>query len=350
MTEVRWSDVLDRLAQGGDLGEERALAVMRELMSGRAETSQIAGLLMGLRAKGETGPEIAGFVRGMLEAAVPHGLEPALVARLVDTAGTGGDGAGTFNISTLAALVVAAAGVPVAKHGNRAASSPCGSADLLEAWGVELELPPEAVGRVLEDVGISFYFARAFHPAMRHVAEVRGHLGIRTAFNVLGPLSNPAGAPHQVVGVPDDRLAGVMAEALARLGKQRAFVFRGHDGLDELTTTGSSDVYEVREGVVTRATLDPAELGIAQATAEQLRGGDLATNVAIADAVLEGERGPRQDIVALNAAAALLAAGAVDRWAEGLELARVMLDEGHALQVRDRWVTRSRELAGDLDA
>jgi anthranilate phosphoribosyltransferase len=338
---VRWPEVLTRLLHGEDLDEASARDVMGQLMQGEAESSQVAGLLVALRAKGESGSEIAGFVRGMLEAATPLDLAPELRARLVDTCGTGGDGAGTFNISTVAALVVAAAGVPVAKHGNRAASGTCGSADLLEAWGIDIELAPGAAARCLEDLGITFLFARSFHPAMRFVAPVRAHLGIRTTFNVLGPLSNPAGAPHQVVGVSDLKLARPMAEALAALGKRRAFVFRGHDGLDELTTTAPSTVFEVRDGQVTEFELDPRELGVARADLDDLRGGTVAENVAIADAVLAGETGPRSDIVALNAAAALVAAGAEPDLAAGLSRARDALASGAAVDLKDRWVARA---------
>ncbi|MCC5950093.1 MAG: anthranilate phosphoribosyltransferase [Nitriliruptoraceae bacterium] len=344
--EIRWPAILSAVLRGEDLEESLAHEVMGTLMRGEAESAQVAGLLVALRAKGEAASEIAGFVRAMLDAAAPLELDPALVARLVDTCGTGGDGANTFNISTVAALVVAAAGVPVAKHGNRAASSACGSADLLEGLGVHIELPPEAVGRVLAELQITFLFARSFHPAMRFVAPVRAQLGIRTAFNVLGPLSNPAGAPHQVVGVSDPALTRPMAEALARLGKRRALVFRGHDGLDELTTTAPSDVLEVRDGAVTARVLDPADLGIARASLDDLRGGGVEENVAIAQRILDGEPGPRADIVALNAAAALFTAGAVDDLADGVARARAVLDDGTAAALKDRWVARTTELAG----
>jgi anthranilate phosphoribosyltransferase len=343
---IEWPAVLSTLLRGEDLDEDTAAAVMGTMMRGEAEDSQIAGLLVALHAKGESPSEIAGFVRAMLVAAEPLGLEPDAVAPLVDVVGTGGDGAGTFNISTVAAVVVAAAGQPVAKHGNRAASSRCGCADLLEAWGVDIELPPAAVATCLRELGITFLYARSFHPAMRHVAPVRQQLGIRTAFNVLGPLSNPAGAPHQAVGVADARLAPIMADALARLGKRHALVFRGEDGLDELTTTGPSQVWEVRDGAVTHAVFDPADLGIPRAQLDDLVGGDAATNAEIADAVLAGEGGPQADIVALNAAAALYAADAVGDLAAGLDRAREVLASGAALDLKRRWVARTKELAG----
>jgi anthranilate phosphoribosyltransferase len=342
---LRWAEVFTHLLHGHDLDEERAAEVMGTLMRGEAEPAQVAGLLVALRAKGEAASEIAGFVRAMLAEAEPIELDPAIVARLVDTCGTGGDGANTFNISTIAAVVTAAAGQPVAKHGNRAASGKCGSADLLEAWGVAIELPPPAVARCVEELGIGFLYARSFHPAMRYVAPVRVQLGIRTAFNVLGPLSNPAGAPHQVVGVSDARLAPVMAEALARLGKRHALVFRGDDGLDELTTTGPSHVWEVRDGEVDSWVLDPDDLGIARASREDLRGGEIDDNVVIADAILTGAPGPHADIVALNTAAALYAADAVGDLAAGLERAHEVLGSGTAEELRDRWAARSRELA-----
>lgn len=344
MTEaapVRWPAVIDHLLAGHDLDEDTAADVLATIMRGEAEAAHVAGLLVALRAKGESPAEIAGFVRAMLDAAVP--IE--LAGPLVDTCGTGGDGAGTFNVSTIAALVVAAAGIPVAKHGNRAASGRCGSADLLEAWGVAIELPPAAVARTVEELGIGFLYARTFHPAMRFVAPVRAQLGVRTVFNVLGPLSNPAGAQHQVVGVADVRLAPVMADALATLGKRHALVFRGDDGLDEVTTTGPSHVWEVRDGAVTDWRLDPADLGIARASLADLTGGGIEENVAIADAILGGAEGPPADLVAINAAAALYAADAVPDLAEGLTRARTVLADGSALDLRDRWVARSRELA-----
>ena len=346
-TPLRWAPLLDQLLAGQDLDEDTAAAVLGTVMRGEAEPSQIAALLVALRAKGEAPTEIAGFVRAMLAAAAPIDLSD--VGPLVDTCGTGGDGADTFNVSTVAALVVAAAGVPVAKHGNRAASGRCGSADLLEAWGVAIELPPQAAATTIRELGIGFLFARTFHPAMRHVAPVRSHLGIRTAFNVLGPLSNPAGAAHQVVGVADARLAPVMADALARLGKTHALVFRGDDGLDELTTTGPSHVWEVRSSTgdaqVEQWTVDPSDVGIDRATLPDLVGGGVADNVAIADAILAGQTGPPADLVAINAAAALYAADAVDDLAAGVTRAREVLASGDGARLRDRWIARSRELA-----
>jgi anthranilate phosphoribosyltransferase len=338
---VRWPVVLDGLLSGRDLSEDQAAHVLGTIMRGETEASQVAGLLVALRAKGEAPAEIAGFVRAMLAAATPIDVE----GPLLDTCGTGGDGAGTFNVSTVAALVVAAGGAPVAKHGNRAASGRCGSADLLEAWGVAIDLPAAGAAATIRELGIGFLYARTFHPAMRHVAPVRAQLGVRTVFNVLGPLSNPAGAAHQAVGVADPRLAPVMADALARLGKRHALVFRGDDGLDELTTTGPSTVWEIRDGAVDRWTIDPADLGVPRATLAALTGGGVEENVRIADAILRGEPGPPADLVALNAAAGLYAADVVPDLASGLDRAREVLAGGAAADLRDRWIARSRELA-----
>ncbi len=336
-----WSEVVGRLLDGHDLDEATAGAALRTIMSGEATDAQAAAFLVALRAKGETAAEIAGLVRAMLE----HAEQIELDGILVDTCGTGGDQAGTFNISTVAALVVAAAGVPVAKHGNRAASGKCGSADLLEAWGVVIDLPPEQARRSIDELGIGFLFARTFHPAMRHVGPVRAELGVPTVFNVLGPLTNPAGVERQVVGVADEAMAPLVAEALLRLGRKHAIVVRGEDGLDELTTTGPSRLWEIRDGRVSESLFDPASLGLERARLEDLQGGEVADNVAVADAVLDGETGPRADVVALNSAAALYVADAVEDLASGLELARETLASGAAKQLRDRWVALSRELA-----
>jgi len=336
------SDLLAEVVAGRDLDEETAFGLMGALMSGTVEPALIGGLLAALRTKGESAEEVAGFVRGMLGAATRLPLDAATAGRAVDTCGTGGDGAGTINVSTIAALVVAAAGVPVIKHGNRAASSLAGSADLLEAWGVAIELGPEAAAQVLEEVGVTFLFARRYHPAMRHVAPVRSALGMRTVFNLLGPLSNPAGVSRQVVGVPDERVGELVAGALARLGHLHALVVHGGDGLDELTTTTTSRVWQIRRGDVREWSVDPAELGIPNAKAEELRGGDLARNRALADAIVDGVTGAQSDLVALNAAAALLVADFVPDLASGLERARALLVDGAARDVRDRWVIASR--------
>ena len=342
MTAIDWPRVLATVVDGHDLDEDTAVGVLSDIMGGEVDPARTAGLLAALRAKGERAAEIAGFVRAMLDHVVPIDVP----GPLLDTCGTGGDGADTFNVSTVSALVVAAAGVRVAKHGNRSASSKCGSADLLEAWGVAIDLPPAGVATCIAELGIGFLFARTFHPAMRHVGPIRASLGIRTVFNVLGPLSNPAGATHQIVGVSDVRLAPVMADALARLGKEHALVFCGTDGLDELTTTGPSRMWEVHDGQVTASTFDPTEVGIPTARLEDLQGGQVARNVEIADAVLEGHRGAPSDMVALNAGAALYAADVVSSIGDGVTRAREVLASGDAAELRDRWVVRSRELAG----
>ena len=342
MSAATPTDLLGELVAGRGLTEQDTRELMGELMSGAVDPALIGALLAAFRAKGESADEVAGLVRGMVDAATPVDLGAALTARAVDTCGTGGDGAGTINVSTVAALVVAAAGVPVVKHGNRAATSRSGSADLLEAWGVAIDLGPESALRVLEDVGVTFLFARRYHPAMRHVAPVRSALGMRTVFNLLGPLSNPARVRRQVVGVPDAASGDLVSGALARLGHTRALVVHGGDGLDELTTTTTSRVWEVREGEVAEWVLDPTELGIAPATIDELQGGDVARNRELADDILAGAVGARSDLVALNAAAALLVADVVPDLAAGLARARDVLAAGAAREVLDRWVEVSQ--------
>lgn len=339
--------LLERLLRGEDLDEAGAESLVTDIMSGEVDPVLVAALLVALRLKGESAAEIAGMVRGMLGAATRVVLPDDVAGRAVDTCGTGGDGAGTINVSTIAALVVAAHGVPVVKHGNRASSSLSGSADLLESWGVAIELGPREAAQVLADVGVTFLFARTYHPAMRHVAPVRSALGVRTSFNLLGPLSNPAGVVRQVVGVPDVRSGELVAGALVQLGRRRALVVRGDDGLDELTTTTTSRVWEVRDGAVREWQVDPVALGIAPATLDDLRGGDVARNRVLADEVLDGREGPMSELVALNAAAALLVADVVEDLLEGLDAARAALADGSARDVRDRWVARSRAAAGD---
>ncbi len=339
-----WPALLTRLLAGTDLTRDDTAWAMREVMSGEASAVQVAGFLVALRAKGETAAEVTGLVEVMLEEAA----EAAVPGRVVDTCGTGGDRSGTVNISTMAALVVAGAGIPVAKHGNRAASSACGSADLLEALGVVVDLPPEAIGPCLAEAGIAFCFAPVFHPGMRHTAVPRRELAIPSVFNVLGPLTNPTRPRAQAVGVSDLRLAPVVAQVLADRGCD-ALVFRGDDGLDELTTTGTSTVWVVADGQVQQERLDPADLGTARASLDDLRGGDAAHNADVARRLLGGERGPVRDAVLLNAAAAVAAhAGGrgplLGRLAEALEVAARSLDGGAAGEVLDRWVRVSRAL------
>jgi anthranilate phosphoribosyltransferase len=336
--------VLGPLLRGEPLGEEQAAAAMGQILAGDATPAQIAAFAAVLRAKGETVEEFTGLVRAMLAAAAP--LEVA--GQLVDTCGTGGDRSGTFNVSTLAALVVVGAGQRVAKHGNRAQSGRCGSADLLEALGVAIALPPAGVAATIEAVGIGFCFAPVFHPAMRHAAGPRKELGVPTVFNFLGPLTNPARAAHQALGVADPRMAPVMAEVLRRTGTRHAWVFHGGDGLDELTTTTTSTVLDVRPDGTSGFELDPAALGLAMAERAELLGGDVARNVAVARAVLAGQGGPARDLVLLNAAAALVAADAVADLPAGLEAAARSIDSGRARDALAAWVEASRRAAKEL--
>jgi anthranilate phosphoribosyltransferase len=329
------TDALARIADGRDLTRDEARAVMDEVMRGEATPAQIGGLLVGLRAKGETVDEITGFAEAMREHVVP--VRPTRTP-LVDVVGTGGDGAHTINISTAAAIVAAAAGAGVAKHGNRAASSACGSADVLEALGLVLELPPERIAASIDEHGFGFMFARAHHPAMRHAAPVRQELGTRTVFNVLGPLANPAGARDGVFGVYAPELARTYAEALAGLGARRALVVHGAGGVDELTPSGPSLVIEVRDGRITEWQLDPATLGLTRSDPAELRGGDAAENAAAITRVLDGERGGRRDAIVLNAGAALVAAGVGETFQDGLAIAGAAIDDGAAGAVLVRLV------------
>ena len=343
-TAGSWPSLLAALLRGEDLSADDTAWVMAEVMAGDASPVQVAGFAVALRAKGETPAEVAGLVASMLAAAAPVSVE----GRVVDTCGTGGDRSNTVNLSTMAALVVAGAGVPVVKHGNRAASSACGSADLLEALGVVVDLPPAAVGPCLAQAGIAFCFAPVFHPGMRHAAVARRDLGVPTVFNVLGPLTNPVRPAAQAVGVSDRRLAPVMAGVLAARGAE-ALVFRGDDGLDELTTTGPSTVWVVTGGEVHEQSFDPADLGVARASLEDLRGSDAAHNAAVARALLGGEQGPVRDAVLLNAAAALAAhEGApdplVERLRRGWDRAAASLDDGAAGRLLERWVEVSTSL------
>jgi anthranilate phosphoribosyltransferase len=334
-----WPSVLSRLVSGESLTTEESAAAMLAIMREEATPAQVAGFLMALRTKGETVDELDGLSRTALEMAQPV----AGTVAVIDTCGTGGDRSGTFNISTLGAIVVAGAGVPVAKHGNRAASSHCGSADLLEALGVRIDLGPDGVERCLADVGIGFMFAPVFHPAAAYAAGIRRELRVPTVFNFLGPLTNPARPVAQVVGVSDARMLPLLAEVLARRGI-RAMVFRGDDGLDELTTTGSSVVHEVESGRVAVGALDPSALGLAQAAPDDLIGGDAATNSEIARRVLGREAGPHRDVVLLNAAAALLVAGKASTMQEALIEAAESIDSGAAERTLNRWVEVSSTL------
>jgi len=317
-----------KVAGGQNLNEEEARAAMEEIMTGGASPAQIASFLTALHLKGETASEITGFARVMRAKATKVHSKHSL---LVDTCGTGGDGSGSFNISTAAALVAAGAGVPVAKHGNRSMSSSCGSADVLEAMGVKLDIGNEHMGKCLDEVGICFMFAPLLHGAMKYAAGPRREIGIRTVFNILGPLTNPAGAQAQVLGVYSPDLTETMASVLANLGSEHAFVVHGAGGLDEITTAGPAIVFEVKDGLVRRVELDPEKLGFAPAPVRELAGGSVRKNAAILRAVLEGEKGPQRDVVILNAALAMVAGQKAENIVEGIVLAEKSIDSGAAL-------------------
>ncbi len=333
-------DQIIQLVRGGDLSQAEAAEAMEEIMTGAATPAQIAAFLTALHLKGETEAEIAGMAQVMREKATPVHFDGAVL----DTCGTGGDSSGTFNISTTAAFVAAGAGATVAKHGNRAMSSACGSADVLEGLGVNIELDADGVARCLREAGIGFMFAPRFHPAMRYAGPVRREIGIRTAFNILGPLTNPARARHQVLGVADAALAEKLAHALVRLDTVHALVVHGHGGLDELALSGPNLVFEVRAGqALRRAEILAADLGLAAAPRDAVLGGDVAANVATTRAILGGEdQGPKRDIVLLNAAAALVAADHAADLREGLDLAARSLSSGQARDRLDRMVAVSR--------
>lgn len=343
-----WPDVIGRLLRRNDLPAELAERAMAAILTGEATDAQIAGFAVALRAKGETAEELAALVRTMLRFGERVDIPlDGPGGPVVDTCGTGGDRSGTVNISTLAALVVAGAGVRVAKHGNRAASSACGSADLLEALGVAIDLGPSGVARCIDAAGIGFCFAPKFHPALRHAGPARRELGTPTTFNFLGPLANPAGVRRRVVGVSDPAMAERMALTLAGLGVERAMVFCGGDGLDELTTTTHSNVWDLDAGVVRSYTLDPADYGIRRAAPDELVGGDAAANVAIVERMLGGEPGAVRDIVALNAAAALVVAGVATDVGGGLEQAVTSIEAGKAAAVLETFVRTSAAAAAD---
>jgi anthranilate phosphoribosyltransferase len=320
---------LNRLVAGQSLPAADAEAAMQIILRGEASHARTAAFLIALKMKGETVDELVGFARAMRRMAVP--IDAGLAGHtLLDTCGTGGDGSHTFNISTVAAFVVAGAGVYVAKHGNRSISSQCGSADLLEAWGIRLDLPPAATARAIREVGIGFLFAPAVHTAMKHAHPVRVDLKMRTVFNLLGPLTNPAGATAQLIGAPSLHAAELMAGAILALGMQHGFVVHGSDGLDEITTTGPTSVWEIRDGTLEARVLEPADFAVHVASAGDLRGGDRQVNLEIANSVLAGARGPRRDIVLVNAAAALVAAGQAETFLEAMALAVVSIDSGAA--------------------
>ena len=331
--------MLGPLTAGRDLATDQVVAAVTEILQGRASSAQIAAFAVGLRMKGETVEEMAALLDVMRAFGERVELAPGIEA--VDTCGTGGDRTCTINASTVAALVVAGAGAKVCKHGNRSQSSQCGSADLLEALGVAIDLDPASVADCVDRAGMGFCFAPRYHPAFRHVGPTRRELGVPTVFNFLGPLANPARVRRQVLGVSDPAMAEKLIGVLKAQGAERALVVYGHDGLDELSTVTTSTVLELRDGGVRSYEVDPAALGLAPATLEDIRGGDPSTNADLARRILDGEPGPRREFVLLNAAAGLVAAGMVDDLVEGLAAATASVDDGLAAAVLDRLVAVS---------
>ncbi|MEZ5317078.1 MAG: anthranilate phosphoribosyltransferase [Vicinamibacterales bacterium] len=322
-----FAELLEKLRHHEDLTPEESASAMGAIMDGQAQPSHIAALLMALALKGERPGEMVGFARAMRARATPM---PRPVGDVFDTCGTGGDGAHTFNVSTAAAIVLAGCGVRVAKHGNRAVSSRSGSADVFEALGVALEAPADRVVSALEQARLAFFFAPAWHPSMRHAGPTRRELGVRTAFNLLGPLTNPAGATRQLVGVSRPEHTELVARTLGALGTDRAWVVHGAGGLDEISTLGHTKVSELRHGTVNTFYVHPADVGVSVATKEALAGGTAAGNAAMVEALLAGEAGPRRDIVTFNAGAALLIAGVAETLADGARLAAAAIDDGRA--------------------
>jgi anthranilate phosphoribosyltransferase len=340
MSEQTWPLVLSRVLIGESLTSDESAWAMERIMEGEATPAQFGAFVVALRAKGESVEEIAGLVTTMRR----YSEKVEVDGLLVDTCGTGGDRSGTFNISTIAAFVVAGAGVKVAKHGNRAASSQCGSADLLEELGVKIDLAPPGVARCIAEAGMGFCFAQIFHPSMRHAGPPRKELGIPTVFNFLGPLTNPAGAKHQVLGVSDPIMAPKMLEVLGMLGSVHALIVHGSDGLDEVTTTGTTAVWELQGNERREWMIDPAELGIRRADPTELKGGTPRENAKIALEVLSGTEGAARDVVLLNAAAALVAADQSEKLDHALEHVAEAVDSGKARMVLDRLVEVSNQV------
>ncbi len=337
-----WPSILSQLTSKVDLDRAAARAAMAEVMAGSATPAQVAALIVAWRMKGETTEEMTGMVEAIREAAVPVPVDPN---GLVDVVGTGGDRVGTFNISTAAALVVAGAGAKVAKHGNRSMSSKCGSADVLEELGLVIDLPVESNLALLKETNFAFFFAPLYHPAFRHAGPVRRELGIRTIFNFLGPLANPAGALRQAIGVSDPQMAERMIGVLRELGSVHSFVFSGDGGVDEIVPTGPTFIYRLQDGEVTHAEFTPEDFGVKRIELSALAGGDAPENARILRSVLAGETGPRRDTVLVNAAPALVAAGLASGFAEGVELAGHSIDSGASQEVLERTTSRSRDLA-----
>lgn len=355
MTSPIITEAVRALVDRKDLSRIEAAGAMEAIMSGAATDAQIAAFLTALRMKGETVEELIGFAQVMRQKAVKVRTRASDVVgatgtdreMLIDTAGTGGDASGTFNVSTATAFVVAGAGLKVAKHGNRSVSSLCGSADVVETLGIKIELSPAKIARCVDEVGIGFLYAPLLHTAMKHVMTARREMGIRTVFNMLGPLTNPAGANAQVIGVYSEALTELLARTLAELGTLRAFVVHGADGLDEISNTGPSRISEVHEGLVRNSTVRPEDFGMPRASIQELRGGDRAENADIIRRILAGEAGPRRDIVLMNAAAALVVGAKAQDLKEGVALAARSIDSGLARERLERLVTLSQRLASE---
>jgi anthranilate phosphoribosyltransferase len=340
MDPISWPEVLGPLMSRQDLSREAAAAAMAEIMAGRATPAQTGAFIVALRTKGESASEMAGMVDAMMEAAVRVEIE----GTPVDIVGTGGDGRGTFNISTTASFIAAGAGVRVAKHGNRAASSPTGSADLLATMGFALELPPDATKRMIEETGFGFFFAPTYHPAMRHAAPVRKDLGVRTVFNFLGPLCNPAGA-RMCVGTSDSEMARLMIDVLDARGVDKGFVVYGEDGMDEVSTTGPTRIFRLIDGEVTEAEFTPEDFGVKRSRIEDLSGGDAAANLAITESILAGEKGPKRDVALVNAAPAIVLADLAEGFIEAMQLAVESVDSGAAAESLSRSLRLSQQLS-----
>lgn len=339
---MTYREVIEKLVRREDLTAAEATAVMEELMEGRLSPAQMGALLAAMATKGETGAELAGFARVLRQKAVRVEVDGALL----DTCGTGGSGLATQNTSTMAAFVLSAAGAKVAKHGNRASTGKCGSMDVLEALDVPIELGPEAVATLIEELGVGFMFAPRFHPAMRHVGPVRKDLGVRSSFNFLGPLANPAGTELQLLGVCDPRRAELMIDALRQLGSRRVTIVHGRDGLDEVTLTGPTDTWVLEEGEVTRRTITPEDFGLTPVAPEAITGGDPATNHRVFVEVLGGRRkDPVRDLVAANSACALVVAQLADDILDGFARACAILDSGAALERFEQYRARAKELS-----
>lgn len=345
--QINIQHVIQKVVDGNELNQDEATAAMDLIMNGEVTDAQIAALTTALRMKGETVDEIAGFAQAMRDHAVIVDVDSDDLP-LLDTCGTGGDHTNSFNISTTATFAIAAAGVRIAKHGNRAASSKCGSADLLEALGVTLELTPEQVAESVERVGIGFMYAPAYHPAMRFVGPARKQMGIRTIFNLLGPLTNPAGAKHQLVGVGQPAIAGQLAQVLERLGSQHAVLVHSEEGLDEIGVMGATDVteYDADSGTIQTYTVSPSDFGLPLGNPDELIGGDAAENVKITIAVLSGENGPRRTVTLMNAGAGIYAADAAGSFEEGIRMAAEAIDSGAAMRMLEELVRVTQELAG----